>query len=197
MGLFDSITIKDYNLPQPPAEEIKYYTPETEFQTKDLNEGMGEWKIDGAGYLWEKRTKWTYPEPPPNPKSFLDSYVYPEQVSSSWEQSFITSTLNIYTSQWDEIGDHDYWIEYDIVFIKGRVAEVKLIKFTSTNNLARKEKYKQFEIELQESYAFRQSFGYRYFYQWYFKGAKRTFRVINKFLDNLEKSLWNLERKIT
>ncbi len=147
MGMFDTIYVK-HDLPL--TDELKALNvkwDEIDFQTKDLENLLDTYEITQDGklkHLWQER-EWRDDD-----SSFLKGYL--DVVKEEWRNVDFHGTINFYTNHtddtsyhWDFINDspeqmswndieliqgHDWWLEFEAYFTKGKLDEIKLIKVT-------------------------------------------------------------------
>jgi hypothetical protein len=149
MGMFDTIFVKK-KLPltkELKALNVKWDTEP--FQTKDLENLLDTYEITKAGklrHLWQQR-EWREDD-----SAFLKGYL--DVVKEEWRDVDFHGTVNFYTDHtdndsyhWDYISDdpeqmtwddieliqgHDWWIEFEAYFTKGKLDDIKLIKVTKS-----------------------------------------------------------------
>lgn len=148
MGMFDTLYIKKK---LPLTKELKALNinwEEKDFQTKDLENLLDVFEITKTGklrHLWQER-KWKDDD-----DSFLKGYF--EVVKEEWRDVPFHGTINFYTSHctndtkhWDHLDDDnqlsfdeielicgdDWWIEFDAIFTKGKLEDIRLLKAEKT-----------------------------------------------------------------
>lgn len=148
MGLFDTIFVKKK---LPLTKELKALNvnwEEEPFQTKDLENLLDTYEITKAGklrHLYQER-KWKDDD-----SAFLKGYF--DVVKEEWRDVPFHGTINFYTSHctnitkhWDVLEDEDqlsfedielipgddWWIEFEAIFTKGKLQEIRLIKADKT-----------------------------------------------------------------
>ncbi len=147
--MFDTIFVKK-KLPltkELKALNVKWDTEP--FQTKDLENLLDTYEITKAGklrHLWQQR-EWREDD-----SAFLKGYL--DVVKEEWRDVDFHGTVNFYTDHtdndsyhWDYISDdpeqmtwddieliqgHDWWIEFEAYFTKGKLDDIKLIKVTKS-----------------------------------------------------------------
>lgn len=148
MGMFDTLFVKKK---LPLTKELKTLNvnwEEVDFQTKDLENLLDTYEITKTGklrHLWQERT-WKDDD-----DAFLKGYF--EVVKEEWRDVNFHGTINFYTSHctndikylnylddeeqltFDDIeliqGD-DWWIEFEAIYTKGKLQEIRLIKADKT-----------------------------------------------------------------
>lgn len=166
MGMFDYISVKD-KLPTNDdidASGIDLYGDF--FQTKDLENIMSTYYIEGGILHVEKyRTaEWI-----DDADRFTGGYI--DRKDSYIEPFDYHGKINFYNSI-DKDG-YDHWIEYDAYFIHGKLEKFELVKYTKTENESRKRRLK----EICEEAAHRHNLWYnRYFFH------TKVWFTIRKFL---------------
>lgn len=148
MGMFDTIFVKKK---LPLTKELKALNvnwEEVDFQTKDLENLLDTYEITKAGklrHLWQRR-EWKDDD-----DAFLKGYF--EVVEEEWREVPFHGTINFYathctndTKHWDYFDDadqltfddielihgDDWWIEFEAIFTKGKLQEIRLIKADKT-----------------------------------------------------------------
>lgn len=192
MGMYDTITCK-YHLPMP--EDPKGYTGSYDFQTKDLELALGLYEIDENGQLSIHRSEGIWVEGDQNSKSVIGRLAHFKPTKKWVEALNTTTTIIFYDYQHSENTDYDYFIEYEAVFVNGKITSIKLIKFEATDNAERKKKDIEFKKELDEWFRFKKTRKYKYFVNPYNKLIKFIFRYFNKILGFFSRNIWTIERK--
>ena len=150
----------------PLTKEIRKAFPgkdwsKTDFQTKDLDNTMSSYYIKKNGCLYtekvegeyvrtmseeeeekaRKQTKWCWP------------YKFVESSRTSIKEE-ITATVNFYDYSDDEEGN-TWDIEFDAIFVKGRLTSLKLVKgeivHTAEQNAKNEREWKQ-KLEIYENH---------------------------------------------
>jgi hypothetical protein len=189
MGMFDDIECK-YSLPLP--EDPKGFVGEIYFQTKDLECCLDKYKIREDGTLWIHRIEYEYPE---NydfiPWTEISSHI---KEKKSWDEPVnITKNIRMYSYILGE-NEYDYWIDYDITFIDGKITKVNLEKFETHSNSQRKIREKENNLKLKAWMEYTKTNRYIYFHKPYNSVIRFTFRLLNKLIDRIKISLNKLER---
>lgn len=147
MGMYDSIFVKKKLPLTKELKELDIKWDEVDFQTKDLENALDTYEITKSGklrHLWQER-EWQKDEE----DSFLGGYL--KVINEEWRDVDYHGTINFYTyytdeieRHWDILGEpeqmsweeieevqgHDWWIEFDATFTKGKLDEIKLVKVT-------------------------------------------------------------------
>ena len=197
MGLYDCIS-SDYPLPLPAnlGELAPELIQKSTFQTKDLENMMGYYKIDSSGQLLIECLESEWREGNKDSKSILDRLGYLETIKSWWEPANLTTTVVFYEFFQDDKNQNDYWIDYQAEFVSGKVNFIKVLKFEVINNAQRKENDAKWKAELKESYKLQQKWFMRYLYLPY----KRLIRFIFRNYDRIKQKLptsYQVERFLT
>ena len=148
MGMFDTLFVKKK---LPLTKELKALNvnwEEVDFQTKDLENLLDTYEITKAGklrHLWQRR-EWKDDD-----SAFLKGYF--EVVEEEWRDVLFHGTINFYathctndTKHWDYFDDEDqltfddielihgddWWFEFEAIFTKGKLQEIRLIKADKT-----------------------------------------------------------------
>lgn len=188
MGMFDRLTCL-YKLPLP--EDPKGFTGETEFQTKSFNNFLDHYKIDEEGMLWFSTRKSDF-----NVVKNIDGdNLFIEKQDWIFCDN-ITNTIEIHNSIHSENKDHDYWISYELVVIKGKVDSVKIISFESTPNAERKDRVSELIKSFEKRDQFENTFLYKIFFRYYNNFITSLFTSIRNLIDFSSKMLWKLENKL-
>jgi hypothetical protein len=142
MGTYDSIDCK-YPLPLPKdCEELKDFNFNgLRFQTKDFDCGLELYEIREDGTVWRFEFETIIDESKPSDK-WGPAY---KRVNEHWDQlCHFTGTINFYDFIQFDTYNNDYWIEYEATFNNGQLIDIKLSKFSTTNNEQRKSTHKNF-----------------------------------------------------
>ena len=191
MGMFDDIVCK-YSLPLP--EDPKGYC-NNRYQTKDFDNAMDLYEIREDGTLWLRCAEYEYTDGNPNAKSLIEKLPTRKETKVWWQQIFpITDTIRLYAYDSDTNDTYDYWIEYDVTFVDGKVTGAKLLEFTATDNSERKEQHRK-DVEYWTN---RQKFEYTLFYRLigkpYNKIISFVCRSIHKSATWITYKIWHVER---
>ena len=87
-------------------------------------------------------------------------------------------------------------IEYEAVFIGGKISSVKLINFEADENAKRKISDAEYDRKNKEDYEFRQTWQYKYFVKPYNKTISYIFRKTIRGCSSLCYILYKIENKI-
>lgn len=111
------------------------------------------------------------------------------------EQIFpITDTIRLYAYDSDTNDTYDYWIEYDVTFVDGKVTGAKLLEFTATDNSERKEKHRK-DVEYWKSRRiFESTLFYRLVGKYYNKLISFICRSIHKSATWITYKIWKVEK---
>jgi hypothetical protein len=119
MGLFDDIRC-EYRLPLPEdqGELAGKDWSKQGFQTKDLGEGMGGYCIRADGTLWLVGARWLQGE-----------------LGEPNFQNHFFGTIHFYDTI--RCQKHDYWVEWQATFTKGKLNELRLEEWRLDDNTER------------------------------------------------------------
>lgn len=191
--MYDTIICK-YPLPMP--DEPKGYSGSHDFQTKDLDLALALYIIDENGQLSIERREGEWVEGNKNSTSLLEKLGYFKTTKKWLEQLNSTITIVFYDYQQSDNTDHDYFIEYEAVFVGGKITSVKLIKFEATDNAERKKKDIEFNEQMKKHHEFIKTWKYKYFVKPYNKTISFIFRKMSKTAYDLSYILNRIENKI-
>jgi len=148
MGMFDTIFVKK-KLPltkELKALDVKW--EEVDFQTKDLENLLDSYEITKSGklkHLWQQR-EWKEADDSP-----FGGYL--DVVNEEWRDVDYHGTITFYTSHctnntkhWDLFDNEDqltfddielipgddWWIEFEAIYTKGKLDDIRLIKAEKT-----------------------------------------------------------------
>ena len=196
MGMFDYITF-EYPLPLP-SEDLGELNnidiQKSVYQTKDLGQFLDTFTVDGDGLLFYLDVQGYFEEGDKNAKSVMDGIGHFVKTGESWERDDRTCTIQFYGSF--ERLKNDYWLEYQAVFVHGKIEKISVIKFTIEDNTERRirdEKWKREYIELHD-----------FLNKWYIKCwygpwrwiIKRLFKIYRK-IKSVIPSEWTVEKFLT
>ena len=193
MGMYDTIVCK-YPLPIP--DDPKGYSGSDDFQTKDLDLSLSNYTIDENGQLFVHRFEGEWEPGNKDADSFIGKLGYFKTTKKWLEQLNTTITVVFYDYQQSNNTDYDYFIEYEAVFVNGKITSVKLIEFTATHNAERKIKDAEFNERLKKHHEFIKTWRYKYFVKPYNKTISFVFRKTSKAFYNLSYILNRIEVKI-
>lgn len=211
MGMFDTIFVKKK---LPLTKELKALNvkwDEEPFQTKDLENLLDTYEITKAGklrHLWQQR-EWRDDD-----SAFLKGYL--DVVKEEWRDVDFHGTVNFYTDHtdnnsyhWDYINDdpeqmtwddieliqgHDWWIEFEAYFTKGKLDDIKLIKVTKTPISERIKNNKLWAEKraIENKKLSRRIVSFLRKFSWYRKTIHNTIKLVNKINGALTKILYRL-----
>ena len=193
MGMFDTMICK-YSLPMP--DDLKGYIGSDNFQTKDLDLALSLYIIDENGQLFVERHEGEWIEGNKDSKSIFEKMGHFKTTKRWLEQLNITTTVAFYDYQQSDNTDYDYMIEYEAVFIGGKISSVKLINFEANENAKRKISDAEYDRKNKEDYEFRQTWQYKYFVKPYNKTISYIFRKTIRGCSSLCYILYKIENKI-
>ena len=193
MGMFDTMICK-YSLPMP--DDLKGYIGSDNFQTKDLDLALSLYIIDENGQLFVERHEGEWIEGNKDSKSIFEKMGHFKTTKRWLEQLNITTTVAFYDYQQSDDTDYDYMIEYEAVFIGGKISSVKLINFEANENAKRKISDAEYDRKNKEDYEFRQTWQYKYFVKPYNKTISYVFRKTIRGCSSLCYILYKIENKI-
>lgn len=191
--MYDTIVCK-YPLPIP--DDPKGYSGSDDFQTKDLDLSLSNYTIDENGQLFVHRFEGEWEPGNKDADSFIGKLGYFKTTKKWLEQLNTTITVVFYDYQQSNNTDYDYFIEYEAVFVNGKITSVKLIEFTATHNAERKIKDAEFNERLKKHHEFIKTWRYKYFVKPYNKTISFVFRKTSKAFYNLSYILNRIEVKI-
>ena len=191
--MYDTIVCK-YPLPIP--DDPKGYTGSDDFQTKDLDLSLSNYTIDENGQLFIHRFEGEWEPGNKDADSFIGKLGYFKTTKKWLEQLNTTITVIFYDYQQSNNTDYDYFIEYEAVFVNGKITSVKLIEFTATHNAERKIKDAEFNERLKKHHEFIKTWRYKYFVKPYNKTISFIFHKTSKAFNNLSYILNRIEVKI-
>ena len=191
MGMFDDIVCK-YPLPLP--EDPKGYC-NNKYQTKDFDNAMDLYEIREDGTLWLRCAEYEYIDGDPNAKSLIGKLSICKEIKVWWQRIYpISNTVKLYAYDCDTNDKYDYWIEYNLIFIDGKVTEAKLIEFTATDNSERKEQHRK-DVEY---WTKRRNFEKTKFYILFGKPYNKTVKIICNKIHTvsywISYKIWELEK---
>jgi hypothetical protein len=191
MGMFDDIVCK-YQLPLP--EDPKGYC-NNKYQTKDFDNAMDLYEIREDGTLWLRCAEYEYTDGNPKGKTLIDKLPTRTETRVWWQQIFpITDTVRLYAYDVYTNDKYDYWIEYDVTFVDGKVTKAKLLEFTATDNSARKEQHRK-DIEYWKNRrTFEKTLFYRLFGKYYNRSISFVCRRIHVAATWVTYKIWKVEK---
>ena len=191
--MYDTI-ICEYPLPMP--DDPKGYTGSHDFQTKDLDLALSSYDIDENGQLFIHRYEGEWIEGNKNSESLFERMSHFKTTKRWLEELNITTTIVFYDYQHSQNTDYDYFIEYEAVFIDGKMTSIKLIKFEAKDNAERKKRDIEFDKKLEKHHEFIKTWKYKYFVKPYNRTISYIFRKSSKAFYNLSYILNRIEVKI-
>lgn len=191
--MYDSI---DCHYPLPMPEDPKGYIGSDNFQTKDLDLALSSYIIDENGQLFIERHEGEWIEGNKDSKSIFEEMDHFKTTKKWLEQLNTTTTVAFYDYQQSDKTDYDYMIEYEAVFIGGKISSVKLINFEATSNSKRKKSDEEFKIKLGQRRDFVETWRYKYIYHPYNNVLRAVVRRTTTWLGRVNSLIFKLESKI-
>lgn len=171
MGMFDNVTC-EYPLPMP--EDLGELTQEqiqnASYQTKNLSNGLDEYRIDKDGFLWREKADGYHEEGDPKAKSMMDRLGRFVETSRTWERELTTRAVDFYELFEKQEFKNDYWVEYHTSFVDGKLNQISLFKFKKEDNAERKARKEKWEKQLKDRNEFLN--------KWYVKSWYAPWRYI-------------------
>ena len=159
MGMFDTVSWAD---PLPFSEEMVTHglnKNNWSFQTKDFDCSMDNYVVQGNQLFIIKYRDEKWIEGDPKAKNLSDRFGYMDRTGEYLDPVKVTTTARVYDflqeSEWNRlpVSGYDYWVEFEVVFIDGKVDSVTLVKFTAEDNSERKHRDKEFQESLKREHA--------------------------------------------
>ena len=189
--MYDTIICK-YPLPMP--DDPKGYVGSHDFQTKDLDLALSLFDIDENGQLFIHQHEGEWTEGNKDSKSIFGRIGYFKTTKKWLEQLNTTNTIVFYDYQHSQNTDHDYFIEYEAIFINGKMTSVKLINFEANDNTERKKKDEEFDKKLKDWHEFTKTRKYRYIFRPYSSCVRFVSRKLSSGLKFLQSNLYKVEK---
>lgn len=132
MGMFDYISVADQLPTNAEIDAAGLDLYKEAFQTKDLDNVMDTYIIQGGKLFVEKykSTKWVE-----DPDGFAGGYIDREDPYQEEIKDF-HGKLRFY--HMIDKNDVDHWVEYEAYFTHGKVEKIELIKYEAKSNIERK-----------------------------------------------------------
>ena len=194
MGMYDNL-ICEYPLPLPlnlmEAKDVDFN--KLTYQTKNLDNALESYTIRKDGTLWVKRYEREYSEGDPIAKSIMDK-IGKCKILKEWnERIYYTGTIQFYQGlQYDNINadnwNNDYWIDYQTTFVEGKINKIELLKFSVTDNTARKIRDKEFLDKMDKRGKLWNKWYMRYIYTYYDSFVGFVFKKYRKLMSKLPSS---------
>lgn len=178
-------------------DDLKGYTSSDNFQTKDLDLALASYTIDENGQLSIERSEGEWTEGNKDSESVFGRLGYFKTTKKWVEQLNNTATIVFYDYQHSNETDYDYMIEYEAIFINGKISSIKLLLFEATDNARRKIQDAEFDKKNKEHYEFTKTWRYKYFVKPYNKTIRYIFSRLIKFSSNMSSVFFKIENKIS
>ena len=207
MGLFDTIKVEKKLPVNALIKQFlgKDFDPrKLEFQTKDLNCSMSHYKISEKGDLYYENIEYrdSTPEEIEKERKENKGSLFPriglKVKSRSWEKAGDTNDIEFYDYFKHNDGRY-YSIDYSAHVIKGKVKNIKLIKFereTDQDHASRLENEAKWAEEIRRHNEKTSSLSYKIVNNVYNKPLRFLFRLGCRYSQKIPSFLYKLERKI-
>ena len=207
MGMFDYIAC-EMPLPRLESKEGEKlvvhipYKADHQYQTKDLDNALVEYKIGKDRVFYEKKVEYEKRKLTEEEKKdkesggFWHPMWYLEPISEEWVKHEHTGYINFYDFIQNIDPEHDAWVEYTVHIKDGKVeGEVQLVEFKEESNKQRKEQSARIDAEMKARKEYQQKWRYRFFGQYWNRLVNRVFRGV-RWLGNKLNNSWKLEGKL-
>ena len=167
MGLFDTFYFKSYKLkksmfPDGLGELDLNELQNADYQTKDLGQTFTGYfylrKKNGAYRLFKHDIEYKFVEGNKKGKSVMDRIGHMEEISSKeiLVDDIGTNTIKVYSYFPKE--NHDYWVEFALVFLENELLKVEVNEFREEKNDERIVRDLEIKKILKKSADFQNSF---------------------------------------
>ena len=207
MGMFDYITC-EMPLPRLESKEGEKvvvhipYKADHQYQTKDLDNALVEYKIGKDRVFYEKKVEYEKRELTEEEKKDKESggFWHPmwslKPISEEWVKYEYTGYIDFYDFIQNIDPEHDAWVEYTVHIKDGKVeGEVQLVEFKEESNKQRKEQSARIDAEMKARKEYQQKWRYRFFGQYWNRLVNLVFRGV-RWLGNKLNNSWKLEGKL-
>lgn len=187
MGMFDTISVSDSLPYSDEMKELGLNINDSSFQTKDLENTLSQYYIQGGKLFLEKFKKEEWEQGDPNAKHYLDRIgrfkreePYLDPVPYHGEIYFYDFKNNV-QDKWD------CWIEFKAVFSNGVVDRYELVKFEKTDNTERLEREKEWKekFRIEQNKWYNRFFFHTGLYRWFahrvwYRGFSKLSQVLGR-----------------
>ena len=203
MGMFDYISC-EMPLPRGGANTIPTFRYDHQFQTKDLVNGLIEYKIGKDKTLYERKIEYEERELTEEEKKDRDSGGFwspmwsMEEKSHEWVKDNFTGYITFYDILHDVDGTHDGWVDYRIHVKNGEVqGDVELAEYRLEDNTESKANQVKWKEEAKARKEYEKKWRYKYCFKywnrlvgWIFRGVRRIREWEGKLYS------WKVENKL-
>jgi hypothetical protein len=172
------------------------------FQTKDLANGLIEYKIGKDKLLYEKKVEYEERGLTEEEKKDRDSgaFWHPgwamEEKSHEWVKDNFTGYIMFYDLVHDIDSTHDAWIDYSVHVKNGEVqGDVELKTYRLEDNTESKANTEKWKQEANDRKEYVKKWRYKYCFKYWNRLVGWTFRKFRRILA-MAGNLWKLERKL-
>lgn len=196
MGMYDTVII-EYPLPMPKDPQGYKGEGACGYQTKDLENCLSTYKIRKDGTFWLKKVNAKYVEGDKNGNSVFARLGRMETISSKWVKIVHEAkSIIVYDYQECSQSSFDYFIEYEIFFVKGKVKKIKLVKFEATNNAGRKARTAEWQKQHEQRVKFCNKWYFKYVLSYWNKFICKAEKKIYRFVSFINTHLFNVGRSL-
>ena len=178
MGMFDYLSVADKLPTNPEMDAAGLKLTAEPFQTKDLDNIMATYYIQGGRLFVEKYkvTEWVE-----DPEGFAGGYI---DRKEPYQEEIVDHHGKIRFYHFIDKDDYDHWVEYEAYFTRGKLEEIKLIEYRKESNVEKKKDLKELFQKMDES---RNKWYNKYLFHTKCWAAFR--KLVMKFLYSLEKGI--------
>ena len=141
MGMFDYISVADKLPTNSEIDAVGLDLYKEPFQTKDLDNILSTYYIQGGRLFVEKYRSSTWVA---DADAFAGGYIDREEPYHEEMVNF-HGKINFY--HLIDKDDQDHWVEYNAYFTHGKLDKIELVKYSADSNVGRKENLKNLFAE--------------------------------------------------
>jgi len=183
------------------------YKADHQYQTKDLDNALVEYKIGKDRVLYQKKVEYEERELTEEEKEDKDSGAFwspmwcMEEKSHEWVRDNFTGYIRFYDILYDVDSSHDAWVDYRVHVRNGQVqGAVELETYRLEDNTENKTNQIKWKEQAKARKEYEEKWRYKYFGKYWNRVVRFKFRILHKIFNwayNASTNLWKLERKIT
>ena len=185
MGMFDYISVADKLPTNSEIDAVGLDLYKEPFQTKDLDNILSTYYIQGGRLFVEKYRSSTWVA---DADAFAGGYLDREEPYQE-EMVDFHGKINFY--HFIDKDDKDHWVEYDAYFTHGKLDKVELVKYKADSNVERKQSLKEMFTKSEE----RSKIWYNK-YIFYTKCWQKFRRFLFRALSLIERGINNIKYKL-
>lgn len=188
--MFDEVVIKgELPLPKDLGELSDVVWKNRVWQTKDLDNAMAKYLIKKGSLLVEQ---YEYEDIPEDERE--DGMFSPWRRITHTDLVPVKHTGYVNVYDWFNRENHDYWVEFRVHLVKGKLQDITLVEFRLEDNKDRIANQSKWDQERRERKEYENKLRFRFCFKYWNRLVDWKFRQLRKVHTYVGSKLWPVER---